>query len=113
MNELSGFTVFEPMSRTDIHLSVRKRTIGITASACKALGSEYVNVFFDERKKRCMLKRAEPTYRNVLRIYSNGKSGRVINNAGVSQTLRRWFGEDARVPGHIAGDGIVIFEDGM
>ncbi len=108
MNELDGFTVYK-VNR--ICLSVRKRTTGLSAEAYEIIGSDWVNVFFDERKRRCMVKKAEPEYRNVLRISSYGSSSHVINSAEVSNTLRRWFGDGAKVPGHEAGDGIVIFEE--
>lgn len=113
MSELSGFTVFETELRHRIHLSVRKRSIGISVDACNVIGSDWVNVFFDERKRRCMIKRAEPGYRNVLKISDNGDSGHVINSVGVSDVLRKMFGDGAKVPGHEAGEGIVIFEEGM
>lgn len=109
--ELEGFTLFKPPLKNEIHISIRKRCIGISIDACEALGSKWINVFFDERKKRMMVKRAEEGYKNTLKISDNGESGRTINSAGVCETLKRMFGDRAKIGGHVAGDGIIIFDE--
>lgn len=110
-SELDGFTVFRPPLKNELHISVRRRTIGLSIRAYEVIGSDWVNIFFDERKNRVMIKRAEASYPNTLKICNNGKSGRVINSLSATDKLRRMFGKDARVAGHEAGDGILIFEE--
>lgn len=107
-NELYGFTVYKPGGRGTIHLTIRTRVLGISAAACKVLGSEYVNVFLNEKKHRVMVKRAEVGYSNVMKICVSGSS-RVMGNAELTGILREWFGDKAVIQGYKAGDGILIF----
>ena len=111
MSELDGFVIYKPKRGARIHITVRKRCVGITQAAIDALGNtEYINVFFDDRKHRVMIKRAEEGYENTLKICPNGTSGLTINSKVIAEKLRGWYGNDAQIPGHTAGDGILIFE---
>jgi len=107
-NELYGFTVYKPGGRGTIHLTIRTRVLGISAAACEVLGSEYVNVFLNEKKHRVMVKRADAEFQNVMRICVSGSS-RVVGNAELTGILRKWFGDKAVIQGYKAGDGILIF----
>ena len=113
MSELDGFVLYKPKPGIkNIHISIRKRGIGITQTAVEALGgSEYINVFFDDHRRRVMLKHAEADYPNIIRIRNYARSGLMINNLGIAEKLRTWYGPDARILGHVAGDGILIFEE--
>lgn len=113
MSELDGFVIYKPKhSNEKMYLSVRKKGVGITQAVLEALhDAEYVNVFFDEMKHRVMLKYAEADFENTLKVGNYGRSGSMINNKNIAEKLRGWWGENARIQGHAAGDGIVIFEE--
>lgn len=111
MSELDGFTVFRPQRGASIHITVRNRVIGITKDAVAVLGEpKEVNVFLDERRRRVMIKSAEAGFDNTLKICKNGRSGLMITSAILAKKLGDWWGEGAQIPGHTAGDGILIFE---
>lgn len=111
MSELDGFVVYKPQKETKMHISVGRRGIGITRSAVDALGvPEYINIFLDEVKHRVMIKYAEADYENTLKISNNGRSGLTINCKRIAEHLCGWYGLNTHVPGHEAGDGILIFE---
>ena len=112
MSELDGFVIYKPKHGDKIHITVRRRCVGITRSAVDKLGDgvQYINVFFDDNKRRVMIKRAEEGFENTLKICANGTSGLTINSVLIAEKLRGWFGKDAQIPGHEAGDGILIFE---
>lgn len=111
MSELDGFVIYKPKhSNEKMYLSVRKKGVGITQAVLEALhDAEYVNVFFDEMKHRVMLKYAEADFENTLKVGNYGRSGRMINSLDIAEKLRGWYG-NAQVAGHVAGDGILIFE---
>lgn len=113
MSELDGFVVYKPKHEVKkMHISVRKKGVGLTQTVIEALNdAEYINIFLDDKKHRVMLKQAEADYENILRVGNYGRSGSMINNKNIAEKLRGWWGENARIPGHAAGDGIVIFEE--
>lgn len=113
MSELDGFVVYKPKHEVKkMHISVRKKGVGLTQTVIEALNdAEYINIFLDDKKHRVMLKQAEADYQNTIRIRDYGRSGLMINNLGIAEKLRGWYGPDARILGHVAGDGILIFEE--
>ena len=111
MSELDGFVVYKPKHEVKkMHISVRKKGVGLTQTVIEALNdAEYINIFLDDKKHRVMLKYAEEGYENTLKVGNYGRSGRMINSLDIAEKLRGWYG-NAQVAGHVAGDGILIFE---
>lgn len=91
-------------------MSVREKNIGFYKGVMNFLGTKYVNIFLDEVHNRLMLKRAEPNFPNVISIRKDSHNY-VINDRALVAKLREMFGEGARVNGHEAGEGIIIFEE--
>ena len=78
MGELDGFVVFrnEKGNRTAPHvlaLMVSPSTLGLSMTACQVLSDPvYGNVFFDERRRRMMVSKAEPDMPNAFMLAHQG-----------------------------------------
>ena len=79
MNELDGFVVYrnEKGNRTAPHsiaLMVSKRVLSLSMTACQILDDPvYVNIFFDERRRRMMVTKAEEETPNCFMLAKQGK----------------------------------------
>ena len=83
VSELEGFTVFrnEKGNRTAPHavaIMVSKHVLSLSMTACQLLHDPvYVNVFFDERRRRMMIVKADPDTPNSFRLAKQG--GEIAN----------------------------------
>jgi len=111
MSELDGFVVYVPTNKP-VFLTILERSLGISSGAVEILGTpEHVNVFLDEIRGRVMIKRAEETYPNVMKLVKHAKgSNRVICNRPLTERVRAMLASGLRMEGHQAGEGTVIFE---
>ena len=70
-NELTGFVVYEPRKfrSNGIAFSVNNRTLRFTTEAVTKIGApDYVNIFFDDTKKRMLVTAAKKDYKNVFQL---------------------------------------------
>lgn len=111
MNELEGFVLWRPDEGKPMYIRTDDKCIRICAEAYSALGApEFVNVFLDETKRRVMIKMAKPDYQNIIRVTSHSAGHNMsLCNRRLAQKMIGLFGK-ARIHGHIAGDGILIFD---
>ena len=115
MSELDGFVLIKPAEKLyPISLSIVTEHMYVTVSrgAFTALDCpKFCNVFIDANRKRVMVKEAQEGWQNTFRLAQNkSKRSARINNKELAQTLGSLF-EQTVIPGHVAGDGIVIFQE--
>ena len=76
MTELEAFELFRPHGEQNFFLCARKKSIGISKDAFFAMGSpEYALVFFDDVKKRIMVKAVNQNYENAIKIIRHSAGG--------------------------------------
>ena len=115
MSELDGFILIRPAAKSyPISLSIVTEHMYVTVSrgAFTALDyPKFCNVFIDANHKRVMVKAAQEGWQNTFRLAQNkNKKSARINNKDLSETLGSLF-EQTVIPGHVAGEGIVIFQE--
>ena len=112
MNELMGFELFKPSGDKPMYIAARAKSVGICAEAFKSLGCpDRVVIFFDDVKKRIMIKRAEEGQENtVLVIKHSGGANRSMCLKALAERVIAMYGRSVRIYGHQAGDGILIFD---
>lgn len=113
MNELDGFIVFRPEVDRPAFISTRQKSTGLSSGAWVKLGKpEYVNFFFDENGRRVMIKVAESDFDNALKVVFHGKGKNMcFGNKMLAVKLIKMFGLGKQISGHLAGEGIMIFEE--
>lgn len=115
-NDLEGFVLFEGRRHgydPTVGLIVTKTSIRLTGGAWRQCGSPFsVNVFFDDKQKRMMIKKADPKDANIYKcsnhgvIGSNAVRGYLKNLAGIAEEA-----DKIRFEGHNPGvRDTVIFE---
>lgn len=111
MSELDGFVVYKPDDKP-LFIAAYEKSVSVSAGVMAALKSpQYVNVFLDICRKRIMLKTAEKDFENVLSVVQHGAGhNRVLCNRELAQVIRDMFGKGVHIMGHVAGDGIAIFD---
>ncbi len=93
MGELDGFVVFrnEKGNKTAPHacaLLVSKYILTLSMTACQELEDpEYVHIFFDERRRRMMVTKAEPDAPNSFLLVQQGKKN--TRRCGISAKFVR------------------------
>ena len=117
MTELQAFELFKPHGEQNFFLCARKKSIGISKDAFFAMGSpEYALVFFDDVKKRIMIKAVNQNYENAIKIirHSAGGTHKTSNMAfcckGLCLKMIELFGVSVRVYGHLVSDGVMVFD---
>lgn len=116
MSELDGFVIYKTDQRSR-RLFIRvngQKHFGISTGVWNVLGKpEYINAFLDENKGRVMLKSAEKDYENAMKVSTSKQCrGIYVSSQNLMVKLHEMFPNRRRVPGHVAGDGIVIFQEG-
>jgi len=112
MSELDGFELFVPDAGRPLYITTSEKTLRICADAYKALGCpDCVNIFFDEVKRRMMIKSAKKEYENTLNVtaHSSGRNMSICCKS-LARKAVEMYGKGVRVYGHVAGDGILIFD---
>ena len=112
MSELDGFVVYRLDEGKGMYISASPKQVRISAEAYRRLGSpEYVNAFFDESKKRVMLKKADKRYQNAMHCicHSAGRNMSVCYR-GFADKVMAMFGTKMRIHGHQVGDDAMIFD---
>lgn len=115
MSELDGFVLLKPHCKShpiSLNIAPAHMYTSISRGALAELGCPtYCNIFVDENKKRVMIKAAEEGYQNTYHLVQNKKKRTArINNKNLAVTLGKLF-TGTVIPGHVAGDGIVIFQE--
>lgn len=117
MTELQAFELFKPHGEQNFFLCARQKSIGISKDAFFAMGSpEYALVFFDDVKKRIMVKAVNQNYDNAIKIirHSAGGTHKSSNMAfcckGLCLKMIELFGVSNRVYGHLVSDGVMVFD---
>lgn len=117
MTELESFELFRPHGEQNFFLCARNKSIGISKDAYNELDQpEYVLVFIDDIKNRIMIKAVNQNYENAVKVikHSAGGTHRSSNMCLCCKALTKkmitMFGTSNRVYGHLAGDGVMIFD---
>ena len=117
MTELEAFELFRPHGEQNFFLCARLKSIGISKDAYYALGSpEYALVYFDDVKKRIMVKVVDQRYENAIKVvrHSAGGHHKTSNMAFCCKSLAlkmaSLFGKSVRVYGHLVSDGVMVFD---
>ena len=111
MSELDGFVVYRP-SEMPVYIAAHDKYIGVSAGAYAEIGMpDCVNVFLDECGKRIMIKVAEESYENVMKVIAH-TAGRnhVICNKKLTVKVREMYGRNTHIKGHLVSDGCMIFD---
>lgn len=117
MTELESFELFRPHGEQNFFLCARLKSIGISKDAYIELGSpEYALIYFDDVKKRIMVKVVDRQYENAIRVirHSAGGHHKTSNMAFCCKALTKkmieMFGRSVRVYGHLVSDGVMVFD---
>ena len=117
MTELQSFELFKPHGEQNYFLCARKKSIGISKDAFYGMGApEYALVYFDDVRKRIMVKSVEKQYENTVKIikHSSGGSHKSSNMAfccrSLTEKMIELFGISNRVYGHLVSDGVMVFD---
>ena len=115
MSELDGFVLFAN-DTAEIRLSISSNSLRVSVAALDLIGSpKYLNIFFDDNRKRLAIKSAEKTTPNAFGLRKAGLARPAAVIEHVLQLLGRGPiepGETLRFLGKKCGSDYVVFDLG-
>ena len=117
MTELEAFELFRPHGEQHFFICARLKSIGISKDAYNELGKpEYALIYFDDVRKRIMVKVVDQRYENAVKVIKHSAGGRHKSSnmafccKSLTERMIAMFGHSVRVYGHLVSDGVMIFD---
>lgn len=116
MTELQSFELFRPHGEQNCFIRARNKNIGISKDAFHELGKpEYVLVYFDDVKRRILIKVVDKQYENAMKVVRHSAGGMKYGNMcicckALAQRMIEIVGTSVRVYGHLVSDGVMVFD---
>ena len=112
-SELEGFVVFANVQKV-LRLTVSTGSMRISVDAAREIGDpQYINIFFDDNKKRMAIKAATKSMENVFRITNTKVNNMAIIRDKILKLLEMELvpaGSALRFIGSKTSSGYIIFD---
>ena len=100
-NELDGFVVYKPHLRAQsgLFMTISKHAVRFSLDVIKAMGTDWLLLFFDENKQRIMIQPAKKGTTNTVKLSTGGGSANTLVQKTVIQDVRELAGlkDDERI----------------
>ena len=116
MTELQSFELFRPHGEQNFFIRARNKNIGISKDAYDELKKpEFVLVYFDDVKRRVLIKVVDKQYENAVKIIRHNSGGNKSGNMcicckALTRKMISMFSTSNRVYGHLVSDGVMVFD---